>query len=127
MRSMMFYGKKISANTEKGVYNHTPYVVMHTEKKRITVMVRRKDNWFVKVITPEDSFYKAIIRRRLSMSNDYATSLMAHDRARKKKSQASGGSSENLTYKQVTVYAYWANLENSKSGNASVVASNFYD
>ena len=29
-----------------------------------------------------------------------------------------------VRYKQVTESAYWANLENSKSGNASVVASN---
>lgn len=31
-----------------------------------------------------------------------------------------------VNYKQVTTYAYWANLDNAKSGNASVVASHIY-
>lgn len=57
--------------------------------------------------------------------------MMKHDR---KKKSGSGGvrlsaksdeyTTDNLRYKQVTECAYWANLNNSKSGNASVVASN---
>ena len=34
-----------------------------------------------------------------------------------------GQTTDNLHYKQVTESAYWANLDNMKSGNASVVAS----
>lgn len=57
-------------------------------------------------------------------------SMMKHDR---KKKSGSGGvrllqnceyTTDNLRYKQVTESAYWANLSNSRSGNASVVASN---
>ena len=58
---------------------------------------------------------------------------MMQDCIRRKKS-GSGGvrlsaksdeyTTDSLHYKQVTESAYWANLSNSKSGNASVVASN---
>ena len=58
---------------------------------------------------------------------------MMQDCIRRKKS-GSGGvrlsaksdeyTTDSLRYKQVTEPAYWANLSNSKSGNASVTASN---
>ena len=70
------------------------------------------------------------IRRNITM-RDYEN--MMQDCIRRKKS-GSGGvrlsaksdeyTTDNLHYKQVTESAYWANLSNSKSGNASVVASN---
>lgn len=56
--------------------------------------------------------------------------MMKHSRRKK---SGSGGvrlmknceyTTDSLRYKQVTEPAYWANLNNSKSGNASVVASN---
>ena len=69
------------------------------------------------------------IRRNITM-RDYEN-MMKHDR---KKKSGSGGvrlsaksdeyTTDSLRYKQVTESAYWANLSNSKSGNASVVASN---
>ena len=60
--------------------------------------------------------------------SDYEN-MMRHSRRKK---SGSGGvrimkncdyTTDNLRYKQVTEPAYWANLNNAKSGNASVVAS----
>lgn len=63
--------------------------------------------------------------------HDYEN-MMRHDRCKKK--SGSGGvrfsaksdeyTTDSLRYKQVTESAYWANLSDSKSGNASVIASN---
>ena len=68
------------------------------------------------------------IRHEMTM-RDYENMM---DHSRKKKS-ATGGvrlsektdeyTTDAVRYKQVTECAYWANLNNSKSGNASVVAS----
>lgn len=69
------------------------------------------------------------IHREMSTS-DYES--MMHHSTRKKKSTGGVRLSEKtdeyttdaIGYKQVTEYAYYANLESSKSGNASVIASN---
>lgn len=53
--------------------------------------------------------------------------MMKHDRRHKHGSGqrvVSNTMTDSLRYKQVTEAAYWANLYNNKSGNASVVASN---
>ena len=126
MKSTMFFGRKVSGNCERGLYNHKPYIVMATHPDHLTVMIKYRNDWFVKSVKSGSELYDFITRKRLSLSEKSAESLMAHERVKKKKSQAVGGAGENLQYKQVTVYAYWANLENSKSGNASVVASNCY-
>lgn len=63
-------------------------------------------------------------------ADDYKN-MMRHDRRKK---SGSGGvrlsaksdeyTTDALRYNQVTESAYWANLNNSKSGNASMIASN---
>lgn len=70
--------------------------------------------------------------KKIMHKNSFADykNMMKHER---KKKSSSGGvrltknceyTTDNLHYKQVTESAYWANLSNCKSGNASVVASN---
>lgn len=70
--------------------------------------------------------------KKIMHKNSFADyeNMMRHSRRKK---SGSGGvrlmknceyTTDNLRYKQVTESAYWANLSNSKSGNASVVASN---
>ena len=59
--------------------------------------------------------------------NDYKN-MMKHDRKKKKGSGSRSTNSEVFTdgirYNQITQYAYYENLENYKSGRASMIASN---
>lgn len=55
--------------------------------------------------------------------------MMRHERRKKSGTggvilgKFCGQTTDNLRYKQVTELAYWANLDNARSGNASIVAS----
>lgn len=64
----------------------------------------------------------------LSLTDDQARDLMKHERRKK---NGGGGSristseiNGSLAFRQVTELAYWENLYNARSGNASVVAAN---
>lgn len=83
------------------------------------IITRKIWNTYLKFGKPEIN--------KLYIPDEKALEMMKHERrhksgagAREYKNAING----SLAYKQVTELAYWANLNNSKSGNASVVAAN---
>ena len=120
-KTILFCGRKILATTTHGYFEGVPYIVMRTSEYGITVMMRRNNKWTVETacVKLEDE----IIRKRIHERQNYE-GMMKHERAKKSSGMRKSGCSESMKYKQVTVYAYWENLYNSKSGNASVVCAN---
>ena len=69
-------------------------------------------------------------RERLTITDGEARRMMKTETVKKSGSGSricNNSINSPVAYKQVTSYAYWANLDNAKSGNASVVASNIWN
>lgn len=98
---------------------------MSIHRDRITVMMKKDHNWIVTNFKKDSDFFKMIVSKNQNRINfNSAKDMMKHERVQKSRSQGIRVVSDNMKYKQVTVYAYWENLNNPKSGNASVVCSN---
>ena len=118
-----YAGKPENVNLRVIWYDYETHTIGDTFLKNCDISIALFNAWIA-----ASKPHTRKIRHEITM-RDYEKMM---DHPRKKKS-ATGGvrlsaksdeyTTDAVRYKQVTECAYWANLNNSKSGNASVVAS----
>lgn len=66
-QSVNFNGRDTDVNSERGVFQGKPYIVMATEPGKVILMTKRENgkDWIVKAAKANDPLYQHIIKKRL--------------------------------------------------------------